>query len=104
MDASSTIEDPLWIPTAEIIARANLTHYMRWLETNRGLRFKTYPELWQWSVDHIDDFWESLFPYFNLVYSHPWSQVLPERMMPGARWFPGVELNYAENIFAKSTP
>ena len=104
MNASSTVEDPLWVPTAETIARANLTHYMGWLEANKGLRFKTYPELWQWSVDHIADFWGSLFPYFNLVYSRAWSEVLPERTMPGARWFPGAELNYAENIFARSTP
>jgi acetoacetyl-CoA synthetase len=104
MNASSNIEGPLWNPTAETIARANLTHYMDWLEANKGLRFKTYPELWQWSVDHIADFWGSLFPYFNLIYSRPWSELLPERTMPGAKWFPGVELNYAQNIFAKSTP
>lgn len=104
MNASSEKEVPLWKPTAETIDRANLTHYMQWLDANKGLRFETYPQLWQWSVEHIEEFWESLFAYFNLVYSRPWSEVLEQRTMPGASWFPGAQLNYAENIFAKSTP
>lgn len=96
--------DLLWEPTPESIADANLTHYMKWLAEKKELRFETYSELWQWSVDHIEDFWESLFPYFKLVSSQPWQTPLVERKMPGAEWFPGARLNYIENIFARKTP
>ena len=93
----------LWEPTDEIVNYANLTQYQNWLAENKGLRFTTYPQLWQWSVDHIEEFWESLFAYFNLTYSQGWTDPLPERAMPGARWFAGAKLNYAENIFAQRT-
>jgi acetoacetyl-CoA synthetase len=93
----------LWQPTVENIANANLTNYQKWLAREKDLHFATYQELWQWSVDHPADFWASLFPYFDLTYSRSWTEVLPERIMPGTRWFVGAELNYAENIFAKRT-
>jgi len=95
--------DLLWEPSVKTIANANLTHYQEWLAEKKGLRFRSYQQLWQWSVDHIAEFWESLFLYFNLTYSRGWTNPLPKRMMPGARWFPGAELNYAENIFAQRT-
>ena len=95
--------DLLWEPTAEDIASANLTHYQAWLAENKGLQFASYKQLWQWSVDHNAAFWESLFDYFNLTYSQRWEDPLPERAMPGARWFAGAQLNYAENIFAQAT-
>ena len=97
-----SIEDiaPLWAPSDETIATANITRYISWL-TARGIEVSDYDELWRWSVDHIEDFWESLWDYFELSYSKKWSVVLRERKMPGAEWFPGVRLNYAENIFAR---
>ncbi|HJN95525.1 MAG TPA: acetoacetate--CoA ligase [Gammaproteobacteria bacterium] len=97
-----SIEDiaPLWTPSDETIANANITSYISWL-TARGIEVSNYDELWRWSVDHIEDFWESLWDYFELTYSKKWSAVLTERKMPGAEWFPGVRLNYAENIFAR---
>jgi len=97
-----SIEDiaPLWTPSDETIASANITSYISWL-TARGIEVSNYDELWRWSVDHIEDFWESLWDYFELTYSKKWSAVLTERKMPGAEWFPGVRLNYAENIFAR---
>jgi len=95
--------DLLWEPTTESIANANLTHYQEWLAEHYDLQFTSYQQLWQWSVDYIADFWESLFTYFNLTYSQGWTDPLPVRTMPGARWFVGAKLNFAENIFAKQT-
>jgi acetoacetyl-CoA synthetase len=92
----------LWTPSPEVIEQANLTHYRRWLE-QRGVNVNSYPELWQWSVENIADFWESLWDYFDLKYSQKWETVLANRQMPGAEWFVGAKLNYAENIFAKRT-
>ena len=93
----------LWQPSTAVIEQANLTHYMRWLAAQKDLRFTTYADLWRWSVDHIGDFWESLWDYFDLTYSQRWQTPLARREMPGADWFPGARLNYAENIFARRT-
>lgn len=95
--------DLLWQPTAEDIARANLTQYMRWLAANRGLEFGGYPELWRWSVEQLEAFWGSLWEYLGIASSASADTVLAARTMPGAQWFPGARLNYAENIFRKRT-
>ncbi|MDX1416147.1 MAG: acetyl-coenzyme A synthetase N-terminal domain-containing protein, partial [Candidatus Promineifilaceae bacterium] len=94
----------IWEPSPEFKAKANLTQYMNWLDAERGLRFTTYAELWRWSVENIEEFWSSLFSYFELTYSQPWTTPLEARRMPGARWFPGAKLNYIENILARQTP
>ena len=100
MNQSTTDLTPLWTPSDETVASANITSYITWL-TARGIEVSSYEELWRWSVVHIEDFWEGLWDYFGLTYSEKWSAVLTERKMPGAEWFPGVRLNYAENIFAR---
>jgi acetoacetyl-CoA synthetase len=94
--------DLLWQPTADDIARANLTRYMTWLKDRRGLDLREYSQLWHWSVEHPEAFWGSMWEYFGIVASAPPTAALAERAMPGAVWFPGARLNYAENIFARS--
>lgn len=91
----------LWQPTPEIIENANLTRYMHWLAEERGLILDSYPDLWRWSVDNIADFWESLWIYFDLKASQPATTILGSHDRPGAEWFVGTKLNYAENIFQK---
>jgi acetoacetyl-CoA synthetase len=86
----------LWQPSAQRSARANLTHYLHWL-AQRGRHFDSYATLWQWSVDDLDGFWGSLWDYFQLCASQPYSQVLGRTEMPGAQWFPGARLNYAQH-------
>ncbi len=76
-----------------------MTRYMRWLEKERGLSFDGYGPLWEWSVTELEDFWASIWAYFGVSSPTPHSDVLAERTMPGARWFPGAELNYAEHLF-----
>ena len=93
----------LWEPSSEVISQANLTRYQQWLAAEKGWHFEDYPALWRWSVADLEVFWDSLWAYFDLSYSQPWETVLEERVMPGAQWFPGVRLNYAENIFRKLT-
>ena len=93
----------LWSPTEGVKANANLTRYMIWLAENRNLQFDGYADLWQWSVDHIDQFWETIWHFFDLKWSQPAESILADRTMPGAKWFPGARLNYAENIFAKTS-
>ncbi|MBZ0275320.1 MAG: acetoacetate--CoA ligase [Anaerolineae bacterium] len=95
--------DLLWQPSPTVIENANLTHYRRWLAGQRGVNVATYRELWEWSVTDIAAFWESLWDYFDLRCSQKWEAPLGSRAMPGAQWFPGARLNYAENIFARRT-
>lgn len=93
----------LWQPSSQVIENANLTHYMRWLRATHGVQANDYDALWLWSVDNLEMFWESLWSYFDLTYSQKWETPLAARTMPGATWFPGARLNFAENIFAQMT-
>lgn len=96
MNVNSVKEgDLLWTPSARRRDRANLTHYMSWL-ANRRRRFDAYSSLWEWSVADQEGFWGSLFEYFGVRTSSPPTRVLGARSMPGAEWFPGARLNYAE--------
>src|SRR3954452_24935994 len=81
----------LWEPPAELLERAVMTRYMR----ERG--FENYADLWQWSVDDIDSFWASIWDFFGVEGSY--DRVLASRDMPGAQWFPGAQVNYAEHLF-----
>jgi acetoacetyl-CoA synthetase len=94
----------LWRPSSERIERATLTHYSRWLEQTRGLRLDDYDALWRWSVSELEQFWHSLVEYFDVSFSKPYEAVLGRREMPGAEWFPGGRLNYAEHIFRRKDP
>ena len=91
----------LWEPSAEVIKDANLTAYMAWLEQNYGVSFAGYRELWEWSVTEIEQFWKSIWEYYDVVASAEPEEILSERQMPGARWFEGARLNYAENVLNK---
>jgi acetoacetyl-CoA synthetase len=91
----------LWEPSAEVVTKANLTHYMDWLRQHKGLDFQTYDQLWQWSVTELEQFWGSLWTYFDIVASKPYERVLATRHMPDTKWFVGSELNYAEHVFRK---
>jgi acetoacetyl-CoA synthetase len=94
---------PLWAPSAEMKQQANVTHYAQWLEDTRHLHFATREALWKWSVTNIEDFWASIWEYFHIQSSQPYTTVLTERTMPGAQWFPGAELNYAQHVFRNAT-
>ena len=89
--------DLTWTPSASWIADANLTAFMTWLAWERGQRFAGYADLWQWSVTDLDGFWQAIWDYFDVHASTPPQRVLGSRTMPGAQWFPGARLNYAEH-------
>jgi acetoacetyl-CoA synthetase len=96
--------DLLWAPTPERVAKANITAYLAWLKKTRGLEFAGYPELWQWSVTETDAFWQSVWDYNDIIVTREPTSVLGQREMPGAQWFPGAMLNYAENAMAREAP
>jgi acetoacetyl-CoA synthetase len=88
----------LWEPDAAFTRKTSIYAYMKWLE-KRGQRFESYDQLWAWSVDDLEGFWGSIWKYYGVADAdYP---VLPERKMPGARWFEGSELNFSEQVFKK---
>ena len=90
----------LWSPSAETVEHANITQFIQWLAQEHNLSFATYNDLWQWSVDNIEQFWSCLWDFGQIVASAKGEVVLASNEMPGASWFPEAKLNYAENIFA----
>jgi len=89
----------VWTPSPERIASATITRYREWLNETRSLGLDGYPDLWQWSVDELEAFWTSIWEFFEVDASEPYERVLTRREMPGAEWFPGARLSYAEHIF-----
>jgi acetoacetyl-CoA synthetase len=89
----------LWEPSAESVERATMTRYMRWLAESRGLAFDDYESLWRWSATEIEDFWASIWDYFDVQAATPYSEVLQDRGMPGANWFPGATPSHPQHIF-----
>lgn len=89
----------LWQPGDATRRQAHLTRYLQWLEKEKTLRFDDYNALWQWSVEQPAAFWESIWQYFSVAAHSPYKNVLSGLEMPGARWFEGATLNYAEHIF-----
>jgi acetoacetyl-CoA synthetase len=81
----------LWRPSAERVERANMTAFMR----ARGL--EDYDALWRWSVDDLDGFWAAVWDTYEIDGSY--DAVLGARAMPGAEWFPGAQVSYAEHLF-----
>jgi acetoacetyl-CoA synthetase len=96
--------DLLWTPGPEWVADSNLTHFMQWLEGHRGLNFSNYADLWRWSTTDIEGFWGALWEYCDVRPSVPYERVLGRSEMPGADWFPGARLNYAEHALRFERP
>ncbi|MES2413055.1 MAG: acetoacetate--CoA ligase [Pseudomonadota bacterium] len=74
--------------------------YQNWLQTTRGLTFDSYDALWRWSVTDLDAFWQSVWDFFEFQSPVAHTAVLVNRQMPGAQWFPGAQVNYAQHILS----
>ena len=96
--------DLLWTPGPDQVETANLTAFTRWLEAERGLRFTGYRDLWRWSVRDLEGFWQAIWEYFGVESSAPHTRVLADATMPGAKWFPGARLNYAQHMLRHEQP
>ena len=89
----------LWEPSKELKENARISDYMEWMKAEKDLSFEDYNQLWEWSVTDLEGFWASVWEYCGIKASKPYEKVLGESAMPGAEWFPGAELNYAEHVF-----
>jgi acetoacetyl-CoA synthetase len=88
----------LWTPPADARERTRLGDFLRYVEDARGLRFDDYEAAWRWSVTDIPTFWRTIWDYFQIISDTDPMQVVTESGLPGARWFPGTRINYAEHV------
>jgi acetoacetyl-CoA synthetase len=90
---------PLWQPSEELIKQANMTRFMKFVNEKYGLTIASYDELYDWSIEEIPDFWESMWEFAQVRASRQYREVVDDlSRFPGAKWFGGARLNFAENL------
>jgi acetoacetyl-CoA synthetase len=87
----------LWTPRASALTSTQVGRFIGWLGDNRGVKVSGYDELWQWSVSELEAFWGAAWEFFGIRAHAPYEQVLSGHELPGAKWFTGSRLNYAEH-------
>ena len=97
---SAIAPEKLWDPPESLRDRARMTEFLAWLRSERGLLLDGYDELWRWSVDDLEGFWSAIWEFFDVQADGDPVPALGNSEMPGAEWFPGTRLNYAEHVFA----
>ncbi|HSB18931.1 MAG TPA: acetoacetate--CoA ligase [Anaeromyxobacteraceae bacterium] len=95
-------ERPLWTPSPARVAAAGVTRFRDWLRAERGLSFDGYESLWRWSVTDLEAFWDSIWRFCGVISHRGADRVLGRREMPGASWFEGATLNYAEHLLVRA--
>jgi acetoacetyl-CoA synthetase len=95
------IGDVLWEPPADLRQSTQIGRFMEFAERRCGQRFAGYDDLWRWSVEDLEGFWGSIWEFFELRAHAPFERVLASREMPGAVWFPGARVNYAEHLVGR---
>ncbi|MFI7598684.1 acetoacetate--CoA ligase [Actinoplanes sp. NPDC049681] len=88
----------LWTPPADVIETSRMGRFLTWLRAERGVEVDDYAGLWEWSVTDLSGFWRAIWDYFEVIAHDEPSATLADAKMPGARWFPGATLNYAEHV------
>ena len=90
---------PVWVPDPEDAARSRLAEFAALIEAAHGIRFHDYDDLWAWTVEHLEEFWAAAWDFFDMRSEPAPTTVLASAEMPGATWFPGVNLNYVSHVF-----
>ena len=94
--------EPLWSPSQSVIDNSAMTAFTRYVETIHGHKFADYKDLHTWSVAQPELFWAALWNYLQIK-----SSTRPDRTVenidsfPGAQWFPGARMNFAENLLRR---
>ncbi|MBE2281040.1 MAG: acetoacetate--CoA ligase [Ignavibacteriaceae bacterium] len=91
-------QKPLWVPNEKTIKNSNMFKFMEYAGNQTGMVFSNYEELYSWSIDDFESFWLNLFNYADFIYEGEVKTVIDKLKMPGANWFEGIKLNYAENL------
>ena len=95
------IGDILWTPRPDWRDTTEIGRFMTWLRDERGRELSDYDELWRWSVIDLEGFWGALWDFYGIRTTTPYERVLGKRTMPGAEWFTGARLNYAEHLVGR---
>src|SRR5918998_760978 len=90
----------VWQPNVDTVARCQIESFRRWLASDRGIVAADYDALWRWSVADLESFWGAFAEFAGVRFHTAPQRVLADASMPGARWFPGAMLNYAEHVLA----
>jgi len=89
----------LWQPSVERVKSTNMYRFMNTVNEKYNQNFKAFAPLYEWSVDNIPDFWATMWEFGDIIASKPYDQVIDDvAKMPGAQWFSGARLNFAENL------
>jgi acetoacetyl-CoA synthetase len=89
----------LWEPSKERIEQANMTRFVDFVNRKYDLKIKSYFELYNWSIESIEDFWAAIWEFGGITYSRKYDKVVDALgKFPGAKWFVGARLNFAENL------
>lgn len=93
------MREPLWRPSDDRKRQANIARFIEAVDEKHGLEIGSYPELYDWSVEHIPEFWAAVWDFAAIRTSQPYEEVVDDlSRFPGAKWFPGARLNFAENL------
>ena len=93
------MKTPLWKPSENQVGNANITRFIEYVNGKQGTKLKTYQDLYAWSVESIPEFWARMWEFADIKASRGYDQVVDDlKKMPGARWFTGARLNFAENL------
>ena len=93
----------LWSPSEDDVENANIMRFIEFVSEKRGIEFSGYFDLYDWSVSDIPAFWSDIWEFANVVSSVGYEQVVDDLgRFPGARWFVGARLNFAENLMRYS--
>lgn len=93
--------DLLWRPSAQRARASAIAEFQDWVNREYAQKLMSYQDLWRWSIDDIQRFWCAIASYFNLFEPGDYDQVLASSEMPGAEWFPGTQLNFADYLLAQ---
>lgn len=100
---ANSVKDPLWKPSKERIEAANITRFMRFVNERHSTSFADYFALYEWSISNIPDFWAAAWDFLDIKASRKYDRVVDDLgRFPGAGWFPGAEMNFAENLLRYS--
>ena len=92
------MSEPLWAPSPERIRRSRMAEFMKVVGGRQGRSFQSYDDLYNWSVTDIEKFWGEVWREAEIIHSYSYEEVLSHEAMPGAKWFEGARLNFAENL------
>jgi acetoacetyl-CoA synthetase len=94
------IGDILWTPPADLYG-TEIGRFIAWLQEHRHLRLGSYDEVWRWSVEDQEGFWGAVWDFYEIRSHAPHERVLACAEMPGAQWFAGARINYAEHLVGR---